>query len=217
MTSRTALLLALLSTSTGCIAELAPPPMPGTEGLGARVTRTSPPESGHTRVLLEADQERTVVSEVTETQSASAEIRGTRVEAHGESTRPVCIAPCAADLKPGLHILRFTSEADPVRTSDAKVQVDDTSKAVRHALGRKEDMSVGNIAAYSLLVLAASATMTMGGLLAANRPSEDPDAARNVRIGTAISGGALAISIPLIIFSRPKVQPGSTREVALAR
>ena len=71
-----------------------------------------------------------------------------------------------ADLKPGTHQLRFASPVDDERWSEALVNVGDRPKVVRHAIGRTESPSAGNLAAV-LLTLGASAVIIGGSLYGA--------------------------------------------------
>lgn len=66
-----------------------------------------------------------------------------------------------------MHILRFTSDDDG-RESEAKVQVGDESKLVRHAMGHTESNPLGVVSGAMLAALGASALVAGGSLYAAS-------------------------------------------------
>jgi hypothetical protein len=208
----------------GCgFSEAAPPQAPSKEIPKDVEPRTTPPEPGHTRVILDANGEKATVTEVVEATSTigTANVEGSTATVHGysETTKPICVAPCVADLKPGMHVLRFTSTVDD-RQSSADVQVGDRSKVVRHAMGRTEGFSLGNFGATMLVVLGASALGTgaliHGAEIGMGKREPDDLKAPGAIIGSA-GLGAVLIGIPLMILSRPVHQPGATTEMALAR
>jgi hypothetical protein len=188
--------------------------------------RTSPPAPGTTRVLLEANGERATVMEITESTDSTANVyhdRGTAFGyAHSESQTPVCITPCFSDMKPGLHMLRFASEDDR-NASTILVQVNDTPKVVRHALGHKEPTSLGRLLGVAMTI--SGATLLGGGavMYGVAETTRDRDDEASQRLGKSgltagsVGLGFLLIGLPLMVLTRPTAQPGSTTELPFGR
>jgi len=203
----------------GCgFSEVAPPQAPAKEIPKDVEPRTTPPEPGLTRVVLDANGDKATVVEVVDaTESVgTASVGGSTATVHGyaETTKPICVAPCVADLKPGMHVLRFKADGDD-RMSEANVQVGDRPKVVRHAMGRTEGTSFGYVSANVLVYLAATAAFT-GGLIFAGGAATDSE--KSMTTGMVIGGAGLAglaIGIPLAILTRPAHQPGATTEMAI--
>jgi hypothetical protein len=210
----------------GCgYAEVAPPQAPAPATPQGAEPRTTPPEPGLTRVLLDADGEDAVVTDVVDASLAVAEAKGGGVSAtaqgYAETVKPVCITPCFADLAPGLHVLRFSSQTDD-RESVAKIQVGERAKVVRHAMGRTEHpFSWVNFTGSVLVYVGAAVAVTGGMMLAvdAGNDSGDPSKGLGLGLGGPVLGagaGALLIGIPMMIFGRPVRQEGATTELSLA-
>ncbi|MDB4997649.1 MAG: hypothetical protein JWM74_5081 [Myxococcaceae bacterium] len=209
----------------GCgFREVAPPTAPRAEIPRGVEERTSPPELGTTRVLLEANDEKAMVTEVVESSSAQATVTVTTPSGWGsakafgyaETTKPICLAPCYADLKPGVHVLRFALPNSEDRVSQTPVQVGDSSKVVRHAVGRIESSSFTHVAAMVLLSLGTSAAAVGGTLWAVQEMSPTATNFKPMGIGLAAGGvGALLIAIPLALMTEPVHQQGSTTELTL--
>lgn len=186
--------------------------------------RTSPPAPGTTRVLLEANGERATVMEITSSTDAAATVyqngNSGIALAHSETQAPICMTPCFSDMKPGLHVLRFASE-DDLRESTAFIQVNDTPKVVRHAMGHKETTSIGNIVGSAMTISGATLLGT-GATLYAVGEAKDGDHASPVLSsnGLAASGvglGFMVIGIPLMLLTQPTRRAGSTTELAFSR
>ena len=130
--------------------------------------RSSPPEPGYTRVIIDANGERATVTEVVDVTTATAHAEGIVAHGRSETTKPICLTPCPADLKPGMHVLRFTS-VDSERMSEANLQLGDKPKVLRHAMGRTEDASALGVGAYTLVFLGAITAVTGASLYGAAR------------------------------------------------
>ncbi len=209
----------------GCgYAEVAPPQAPAKEVPAGYEPRTTPPEPGTTRMVLEANGEKATVVEVIDATStvgtASAGGTTATVRGYSETVKPVCIAPCVADLKPGMHFLRFASPDDKDRVSEAGIQVGDRSKVVRHAIGRTDSFSAGHFLSRMVVILGATAVIT-GGTLYGMAAAMNDDTGRDVKptgvTVMAAGAGALLVGIPLMVLTRPVHQPGATTEMSLSK
>ena len=206
-------LLFVATSSFACAKEL-PPPVPPLPVAPKNVeARTTEPRPGTTRVLLEANGERAVVKDVVEEVKASAVAYDGRasafVDTEASSKTPVCVAPCFADLTPGLHVLEFTSDVDPTRTSTANVQVNDSPKIVRHAMGRKKPTGWGATILGETFLIGGGAIAFTGLTMAST------DAGKDASPGLIIGGlAAVALGIPLMLKGASEHQPGSTTEIA---
>lgn len=178
--------------------------------------RTTPAEPGTTRVVIDANGERAVVKDVVETFSTTASVEGYSASGHGEKLRPVCLTPCVADLTPGTHVLRFASETSD-HPSEITVQSGDKGKVIRHAMGRTEEGSGGHVGAIVLATLGITAAVVGGSFLGASYISDSAE--ENFRtpgtVTTAAGLGAVLVSIPLLLLTRPVRQPGATTEMPL--
>ena len=217
------------STAVGCgYAEVAPPRAPTREMPKNMETRSSPPEPGTTRVLIDANGDQASVVEVVDRSTMSGRAYGYHGETafvHGksETVKPLCVAPCVADLRPGMHILRFTSDDDG-RESEARVQVGDESKLVRHAMGHTESNPLGVVSGVMLTALGASALVAGGSLYAASAAgggggggTDGPPSYAQYVTPTLVAGAvALAAGITVLLVTRPVRQRGATTEVSLS-
>lgn len=215
---RLALGVAALGILAGCgTVEATPPRAPAAEIPRAVEARTTPPEPGTTRVLLDANGDRATVEEVVERATATAYGSHVAVSGYAESTKPVCVTPCYADLKPGMHALRFKSMNDD-RMSEAPIQVGDVPKTVRHAMGRAELPSVGNYLASFGVILGATAAIGIGApLWAAGEATHHDDLTQPGMWAVGAGLGTFAVSLPLYLLTRPVYQNGSTTEIAAIR
>lgn len=210
----------------GCeVREIAPPAAPVREMPKVEEGRTRPVTPGLTRVILDADGAKASVVDVVDISSSlamgtTAGGRSVLVSGYSETVKPVCLAPCVADLTPGLHVLRFASTSDD-RSSVASVQIEDRPKVVRHAMGRaSDDHPVINGLAFTLLGLGAAAAVTGGGLYAASVATRDADPAfrddttlGDVGLGVGLGGlAAVAVAVPVMLLTQPTRQSGSTTE-----
>ncbi len=210
-------LVALLAPLTaGCgVHEIDPPQAPAAVFPANVDVRRAPPAAGKTRLVLDANGERASVVDVVSSTSATAYVNGHIGVASASTTVPVCIAPCMADLTPGLHRLAFSSLDDPTRHDEVQVQVGESPKIVRHAMGMYESSFGPHFLAQNLAFLGATAAVGGGGLYIASARTEDAspgqkDAAKYLLIGGLV---ALAVSIPVMIVTRDVRQRGATTEL----
>lgn len=196
-----------------------PPPTPPARTFPSVSVPPAPPEEGEARVVLDANGERAMVTEVTAWTSSTGWIVGgsTTLEATTDQEHPVCLTPCVTAFSRGLHLLRFKSQSDS-RTSDVAIQLDDRSKVVRHAMARVEEgPSAANIGGAVMIALGVTALIA-GSLMFVESGSANalPSEARNEQTaGAALlvgAGGAFALSIPLFLLGRGTRQPGATTE-----
>jgi hypothetical protein len=200
--------------AVGCgYRDIEPPRAPSREMPNVEA-RSTPPAEGRTRVILDANGERAVVTEVRDWSSGFASAGTTTAHGYSEEVRPVCITPCVVDFEPGLHVLRFRSERDD-RKGTLNLQVGERTKIVRHAMGRTEGTSVAHFGGGLLLTLGTIA-LTVGGIaLAAGAASDSSLGDDTLETGAKISAagaGAVLVSIPLLLVTRPTRQPGATTE-----
>lgn len=204
--------------AVGCgYAEAMPPRAPAPELPRDVEPRTTPSEPGKTRVIIDADGERATVVDVVERERAVAIAGGVAASGTAEKTKPVCVTPCIVDLEPGMHVLRFASETDSDRVSEANVQVGDREKVVRHAIGRSESTSWAWTGSYLLTLLGTSAAILGGTLygVGSTTSSISSDELRERGLWTLVGGGsAMVLGIPLMFLTRPVHQPGATTEIA---
>jgi hypothetical protein len=172
-------------------------------------------------VILDANGEKATVTEVIDATSTigTAYGNGTSATVHGysETVKPVCIAPCVVDMKPGMHVLRFASPIDE-RESAAGIQIGDRSKVVRHAMGHTDSWSLGHFAAEMLVIFGASSLVTGGIVYGAMAGTDEKtqSVAQPYALGFTAGGAiALLVGVPLMILTRPVHQPGATTEMTL--
>ena len=216
---------ATLSGLMGCgYREVAPVQAPARAVPRDVEARTRPPAPGTTRMLLEANGERATVMEITDSTDSRATVHYDGSTGfgyvHSETQAPICITPCFADMKAGLHVLRFTSE-DDLKESTVSVQVNDTPKVVRHALGHEETTSLGYILAIAMTISGATLLGTGATLYGVGEATRDGDSSPALSNNGLAAGGVglgfVLIGIPLMMLTRPTHQPGSTTELPLGR
>jgi hypothetical protein len=204
----------------GCGVRYVDPPRAPAKELPKIDARTTPPEPGHTRVLLDANGERAEVTEVSAWQKAHGTVStgksmGT-IHGYSESVRPICITPCLADFEPGMHVLRFSSQTDQ-RGSTVAVQVDQRNKTVRHAMGRHDDGAPSMHFGGTVLLTLGGTSVLVGGLVlgAASGLESDQadDYASTGAVMLGVGAAAMFVAIPMMLASRPSYQPGSTTEI----
>jgi len=219
------LLTATLSGLMGCgYREVAPVKAPARAVPTDVEARTSPPAPGTTRVLLEANGERATVMEITDSTDSTATVHHNGSTGfgyvHSETQAPICMTPCFSDMKPGLHLLRFASE-DDLKESTVSVQVTDTPKIVRHALGHKETSSLGQILGVAMTISGATLLGTGAMLYGVGEATSGGDSSRTLSNTGLTAGGVglgfMLIGIPLMVLTRPTHQPGSTTELPFGR
>ena len=205
----------------GCATvELAPAQAPAREVPKGVEARSLPPEAGTTRVLLDANGTRATVLDIVDQTSATGTVRtqaGTGIAwGHAVTSKPICVTPCFADLKPGAHELEFI-ETDGDRHDRVDVQVNDTPKVVRHAIGDGQVSHGAPLPSYLLLALGAGGVLLTSSLLALeDEHNGSPSSFRTpVLIALGSSAAATLLSIPLILLSRNTHQRGSTTEFPL--
>jgi hypothetical protein len=204
--------VAVVIFAAGCgYRELPPPPAPALRFPDVKLPSSPAPE-GKVRVVLDANGSSAVVTEVSSWRSSagswSGETTGKLAELSTEE-RPVCIAPCVADLAPGMHVLRFKSMTDE-RASTIAVQINHQSKVIRHAMGRSNDDSAKIGTTGAVLAAAGLTSMLVGALVLGAAEEEDQ---KETGVPLMISGaGAILISVPLFFIGRPERQLGATTE-----
>lgn len=193
---------------------VAPPEAPARVVPSGVEMRSSPPEPGYTRVIIDANGERATVTEVVDVTTATAHAEGIVAHGRSETTKPICLTPCTADLKPGMHVLRFTS-VDSERMSEANLQLGDKPKVLRHAMGRTEDASALGVGAYTLVFLGAITAVTGASLYGAARAGVMSEYESEFAGLVAGGAGAMVIGIPLMFLAQPVRQPGASTELSL--
>ncbi len=132
--------------------------------------------------------------------------------------RPVCMTPCMADFEAGMHELSFESRDDQERKSTAEVQIDEQTKAIRHAMGRTEATGFGQTAGTILAGVGIALLVTGGAMLGAAAAGDEYEVdhrLHKVGIMTTVAGGVtLAFSIPTLVLTRPIRQDGSTTTIS---
>jgi len=175
-------------------------------------------------VLLDANGTRAKVLDIVDETNATATVHtqaGTGFAwGHAATSKPICVTPCFADLKPGAHVFEFI-ETDGHRRDNVDVQVNDTPKVVRHALGDGRVSHGAKFPSLLLMVFGASGVLGTALMLPLVLQNEDDGSVNRLRtpvlIGLSSSAAAVLLSIPLILLSRDTYQPGSTTEFPLAR
>lgn len=208
----TASLAALIA---GCGAVHVPPPQPPSREIPLVDPPNLPPEPGLTRILLDANGADARVTEVTERTEAWAFGSGYG-HAVVETEKPVCIVPCSVDMKPGMHTLFFQSLTGD-RKSRVDIQVGSRSKAVRHAMGLTTNSWGGQVLGFLLVTLGSTALATGGAIYASldDIPEDKKSRSKSLKLAAA-GGGAVLVSIPLLLLTRPTEQPGSSTEIPIA-
>jgi hypothetical protein len=153
-----------------------------------------------------------------------------RVErlAHAEGVRHVGViatllcrqTPCEVTLPYGDYEVRFTSLADPERTSQALLDVHGASAVLRHVLGRHQGSS-----AVGPVIIGLGAVTLIGGTIAAAALQSPPDNPSNGPSGAPPNGsnnpapyialaglGVLGLGILITAFSPSTHQDGATTQ-----
>jgi hypothetical protein len=223
---------ALIASSTiGCagigIAKEAPPPAPPQAEPHIPDLPAEPPAPGHARIVLDANGEPAKVSRVTAVPNfepkRTAQLNGKTSLASARMEEPLCITPCAVDMRHGLHTFVFTHTRDPLRSSTADVTVPSrgTTTIVRHAMGKEGHINGGYVGG-AMLGLFGSGVTLMGATVTAfgvfGQPTTREDGTKSdpsilVVPGLVILGAGLAMLLGggyLMSENRPVQQPGAT-------
>jgi hypothetical protein len=225
-------LLAWLSSAfalVGCMTPSvlpSPPPPPRIEPSLREAEPREPPPSAHGRLVLDAHGEPASVSRATEIRAAAepetfGRFRLTPGPLVKRREEPLCITPCAVDLRQGWHQLVFRSRTDPTKSSVADVAVTANTTVVRHAIGREPHITKSYTGGLFLLVAGAGLGVVGGAsLVAAAEPTPRADGSPGdgtpflvtglvlLGLGVALgtTGGALMAS------HHPVEQPGATTQ-----
>jgi hypothetical protein len=111
-------------------AELPPPAAPAQE-VPAAAANLGPAAPGRQWVVLDTPGDTAKVSTVV------GSVNGTTAKGYevtGEATRDLCITPCVADLRVGMHTLVFASTTDPTRSDRVDVQAQTNPLVVRDVM-----------------------------------------------------------------------------------
>jgi len=201
----------------GCGYRELPPPSPPVRTFPDVELPAAGPEVGKVRVVLDANGERAMVTEVSSWSSSSGWVSGVSgtLSTVTEEQRPLCVAPCVTALSPGMHVLRFKSQSN-AGESDVVLQVNEHPKVVRHAMGRVEaGSSAAEVTGIALVVLGGTALLVGGLLLGQSATEEGTKAENHQQLGVAVTAGggvSLALSVPLFLLGRGTRRPGATTE-----
>jgi hypothetical protein len=221
----------LAAPSIGCgaitVARPSPPPAPRRVEPTAPNLPVDPPPAGQARVVLDVEGEQAKVSRVVAMMNYDAP-RKARLDtvtplAPARSEEPLCVTPCAVDLRHGAHTFVFTSTADPLRSSTADVVLPSTGTTtiVRHAIGSEGHMTPSYVGGASLLLLGTGLTL-MGTVLTLagtfGKPTMQDDGTMSdpqalLLPGTIVLGSGLLMTIGGVVLmskNRPVQQQGST-------
>ena len=222
-------LLAVSTTACGGIWIDRPPAPPAPR----RVEPTSPslpadpPPAGQARVVFDAEGEQAKVSRVVASMNFEGQ-RKARLDtktslAPMRAEEPLCITPCAVDLRHGMHTFVFTSTNDSLRSSTTEVVLPSNASTtfVRHAIGNEGHVSPGYVGGAVLLLLGSGLT-AMGGLTTAVGAFAEPEMQKDgtmsdpqvllvpglVMLGVGLATGT--IGVVMMNRNRPVQQSGST-------
>src|SRR5690606_23824396 len=118
----------------------------------------------------DADGEPAKVSRIVATMNFEgqrhARLDGTTSLAPPRAEEPLCITPCAVDLRHGVHSFVFTSTRDPMRssTSDVVLPSNASTTFVRHAVGREGHVTPGYVGGAMLGLFGAGLTLFGGAV-----------------------------------------------------
>jgi hypothetical protein len=202
--------------AAGCgVREIDPPQAPAAVFPPNVEVRHAPTAPGTTRLVLDANGERASIVDVVSSTSASAYVNGHMGFASASTTVPVCIAPCMADLTPGLHRLAFSSLDDPTEHDEIQVQVGETSKIVRRAMGKYESNFWPHFLAGSVAYAGVTSALVGGIMYSLDASAADGDKKYAGTDKYLLIGGAVALvaSIPVMILTRDVHQRGATTEL----
>lgn len=198
--------------SIGCSPSQAAMPTP--EMPTNMEVRTVPPAPGTTRIVLDANGQDAVVTEVLSETTGKAYASGHTAYGHEEHTRKLCLTPCMVDVTPGLHTLQFQSRTDDGRASTALVQVGDRSLLVRHEMGKDRTQHWAASLGWVALSLGATTTLTAGTIYGV---LDDPEARAGASAATTIGVGLLLAAIPLLIVGRNQREEPATAVYPVAK
>ena len=136
---------------------------------------------------------------------------------------PLCITPCAVDLRHGAHTFVFTSTQNPMRSSTTDVVLPSNASTtfVRHAIGNEGHIN-GSYVGGAVLMLLGSGVTLIGGLVTAvgvfGKPTMQDDGTMSnpqalLLPGTIMLGSGLLMTVgglALMSKNRPVQQQGST-------
>lgn len=201
-----------------CRTSRRPPPRATRRSRSCRRSAGAP-EVGKTRVVVDANGDKATVNEVTAWSHGTAWGGGGFVSGHAETVKPLCIAPCVVDLEPRVHVLRFIDDRDHERSGEARIQLGEKPKLVRHAMGRTISHNGAEATSLLLIALGASAVATGGTMLGVGSLRDEKD--DGMVLGSAITLGVgatmLLLGIPMAVASQTHVQEGTTTEKTLDR
>jgi hypothetical protein len=193
---------------TGCFrpVEVPPPPLPRAELPAIQEDPKGSTAPGTGRIVLDVVGMTARVEEITETSRQSWASVGPYLwsaESTGETTRALCITPCAVDLPIGLHRLRFTTnEVD--RGGEIEIQVTSKPRVYRIELGYERSRS--NLLpgiVYGMSGILAAAGLVIGLTAKDSEP-------RTVGYATfGIGAGIFAITVLVDYLTRGEVRKGS--------
>jgi len=220
--TRTVFGLAALAGVAGCYSPpvvLAPVAAPAAEWPRSLDELTEPSEPGLTRITLDANGTTARVDEVLDTTNAVGSGWGVHesvfVNTSSMSSKPICMTPCQADFKPGLHVLHF-SDRSGSNEYTAEVQVGSHPKAVRIAFGHRTAGKTSSGAGVALFAVGLC-TSLVGSVLwaSSNRNKEYGAALETPGMGLTLGGaGLMALSVPFLVSTPDKIQPGAKTELA---
>jgi hypothetical protein len=224
--------VALLAASAeGCAAigieRPNPPPQPRRVEPTAPGLPTDAPGAGQARVVLDAEGEQANVSRVVATMNYDGP-RKARLDAPTplapmRAEEPLCVTPCAVDLRHGSHTFVFTSTSNPMRssTTDVVLPTNASTTFVRHAIGSEGHMNPSYVGGAALLLGGGGLTV-MGSLMtvigAFGKPTMQDDGTMSTPEvflvpGLITLGAGLLMTaggITLMAKNRPVQQRGST-------
>lgn len=200
----------IVASGTGCSpVVLATPPVPPKTIPELRVEPGPVPEKSG-RVVLDSVGVASNVVEILDESSAVAYAGAYRASAHGETTRPVCVTPCAADLPLGAHRLRFAPIGDE-DDGETNVMVDVGAKpSVFRVTPARRHVNEGGQFAGTLLATLGGTGMVLGGaMLGAAETSSDGrkiDWRSPETITIGAGAATLALGILIHALSRGEVR-----------
>jgi hypothetical protein len=215
-------------TVTGCGLGIArPPPPPAPPQIEPQIPDlpAAPPAGGQGRVILDADGEQAWVSRVTGAMNfepeRTARLDGTVSLGPARIEEPLCVTPCAVDIRQGAHTFVFRSRKDPLRSSTADILLTSNPLFVRHAMGREGHLTGSYAGGAAVLLLGAGAVLFGGAMTTVGafaEPSRQDDGTMSnpralVVPGLVTLGAGLtiaAIGAVLMSSNRPVQQPGTT-------
>lgn len=180
----------------GCTRELPPLAEPGREV--PRIEVAPPVEPGKGRVAIDPVNDRAQVVEVVDESFASASSTwGGSAWASGQTTRPLCTAPCVVNLGYGSHTVRLQSTTDSGKGDRVSFVVGEQPSIVRADLGQHR--GVGNPWLAGLFASCfGGAGMIFGGAYAAAQDKDAGLAVLGVSSAVTIGGAALMMLFPAI-------------------